>query len=52
MPGTGVFQLNGVPLEDNGQVPDVKVDITPDQFFKGEDPQLDAAVRALQKQIK
>jgi tricorn protease len=52
MPGTGVYQLDGTPLEDNGQQPDVKVPITPEQFFNGEDPQLDAAVFALEKQIK
>ncbi|HWD39418.1 MAG TPA: S41 family peptidase [Fimbriimonas sp.] len=52
MPGTGVFQLDGTPLEDHGQQPDVKVDITPEEFFAGKDPQLDAAVAALLKQVR
>lgn len=52
MPGTGVYQLDGTPLEDHGQEPDVKVDITPEQFFSGQDPQLDAAVDALLKKVK
>ena len=45
MPGTGVYQLDGTPLEDRGQEPDVKVDISPEQFFAGQDPQLDAGGR-------
>jgi tricorn protease len=52
MPGTGVFQLDGTPLEDNGQQPDVKVDMTPEQFFAGQDPQLDASVKLLLDQVK
>ena len=52
MPGTGVYQLDGTPLEDNGQQPDVKVDISPEQFFAGDDPQLDTAVDVLMKKVK
>lgn len=52
MPGTGVFRLDGSPLEDNGTEPDVKVDITPDQYFSGVDPQIDAAIGVLMKQVK
>ncbi|HSE44041.1 MAG TPA: S41 family peptidase, partial [Gemmatimonadales bacterium] len=52
MPGTGVYHLDGSPLEDNGVVPDVIVDITPEQYFAGQDPQLDKAVEVLMKQVK
>jgi len=47
MPGTGVYRLDGSPLEDNGTQPDVKVDITPEQYFSGQDPQIDAAIAVL-----
>lgn len=49
MPGTGSFTLKGENLEDNGRQPDVKVDITPEQYLRGEDPQLDAAIEVLLK---
>jgi tricorn protease len=52
MPGTGSFTLKGENLEDNGREPDIKVDITPEQFLRGEDPQLDAAIEALLKKAK
>ena len=52
MPGTGVFTLEGENLEDNGRQPDVRVDITPEQYLRGEDPQLDAAIDAVMKKIR
>lgn len=52
MPGTGSFTLEGENLEDNGRQPDVKVDITPEQYLRGEDPQLDAAVDVLMKKVR
>lgn len=52
MPGTGAFTLEGENLEDNGRQPDVKVDITPEQYLRGEDPQLDAAIDVLMKKVK
>ncbi len=52
MPSTGAFTLEGKNLEDNGQQPDIKVDITVDQYLRGEDPQLDAAIDALMKKVK
>ena len=52
MPGTGSFTLAGENLEDNGRQPDVKVDITPEQYLRGEDPQLDAAIDVLLKKAK
>ncbi|RYG25293.1 PDZ domain-containing protein [bacterium] len=52
MPGTGAFTLEGENLEDNGRQPDVKVDITPEQYLRGEDPQLDAAIDVLIRQVR
>ncbi len=52
MPGTGTWRLDGSPLENLGQVPDYAVNITPEQYFAGEDPQLEKAVEVLLKQIK
>lgn len=51
MPGSGVYRMDGTPLEDLGQEPDVKVDITPEEFFAGKDPQLDKAIEVLEKKI-
>jgi Tol biopolymer transport system component/C-terminal processing protease CtpA/Prc len=47
MPNAGVFRIDGTNLENNGEVPDHLVDITPEQFFAGEDPQLAKAVEVL-----
>ncbi len=52
MPGTGVYRLDGSPLEDMGQQPDYKVDITPEQYFSGADPQLDKAIEVLMGKVK
>jgi tricorn protease len=52
MPTSGVYRLDGSPLEDMGQEPDVDVEITPEQYFAGQDPQLDKAIEILMKQAK
>lgn len=49
MPGTGVWRIDGSSMEDNGVKPDFDVDITPEQFFMGLDPQLDKAIQVLLK---
>lgn len=51
LPGTGVFRLDGTPTENLGQEPDVKVDITPEEYFSGKDPQLDRAIEILMRSI-
>jgi tricorn protease len=51
MPGTGVYRLDGSPLENMGVIPDVNIDITPEQYFAGKDPQLDKAIEVLMKQV-
>lgn len=50
MPTAGVYRLDGTPLENNGQRPDIEVNLTPDEFFAGKDPQLDAAIREVLRQ--
>jgi len=50
MPGTGVYRLDGSPLEDMGQQMDYQVGFTPEEWFSGKDPQLDKAVDVLLKQ--
>ncbi|RYG44528.1 hypothetical protein EON79_14705 [bacterium] len=52
MPGTGTFRLDGSPLENMGQVPDFDVDITPEQYMAGIDPQLDKAIEVLMRDVK
>ncbi len=52
MPGTGVYRLDGSPQEDMGCQPDYKVDITPEQYFSGIDPQLDKAIEVLLGKVK
>lgn len=52
IPGTGAYRLDGTPLEDNGDIPDYDVQITPEQYFMGIDPQLDKAIEVLLEKIK
>lgn len=52
LPSTGAFRLDGSPLENMGQQPDYKVDITVDEYMAGADPQLDKAIEVLLKQVK
>jgi C-terminal processing protease CtpA/Prc len=49
MPGAGVWRVDGSSMEDNGVKPDFEVLITPEQFFSGQDPQLDKAIQLLSK---
>lgn len=51
MPGSGVYRIDGSPLENMGQQPDQKVDILPEEFFAGKDPQLDRAIETLLRQV-
>ncbi|AIE88139.1 TolB protein precursor [Fimbriimonas ginsengisoli Gsoil 348] len=52
LPGTGAYRLDGTPLEDNGVIPDYDVQITPEEYFAGKDPQLDKAIEVLMSQTK
>lgn len=52
MPSWGVYRLDGKPMENNGVVPDYKVDISPDEWFNKKDPQLDKAIEVLLGKIR
>lgn len=47
MPGSGVYRMDGTPIENNGQQVDYSVELPPEAFFAGQDPQLDKAVQVL-----
>jgi tricorn protease len=49
MPGSGVFRLDGSPMENMGEQPDVKVPLTREDWAADRDPQLEKAVELLQK---
>jgi len=51
LPQTGSYRVDGTPLENIGEKPDIEVDIDPDQYFRNEDPQLKRAVEELMKQL-
>jgi len=52
IPRTGVFTNQGVNMEKQGVVPDVPVEITPDDWRKGIDTQLLKAVEVVQADVK
>jgi len=52
MPAAGVWRLDGTPLENNGQKPDIEVQITTEEYFRGEDPQLAKAVEVLLGKVR
>jgi tricorn protease len=49
MPGTGVFRVDGTPMENLGVKPDFIVEISPEQYLSGNDPQLAKAIEVLRK---
>ena len=50
-PGSGVWTVTGENMENYGVPPDVFVDNTPTDFFKGRDAQLEKAVEVLKEQL-
>lgn len=52
MPNTGVYRMDGSNLENDGVVPDYVLDVSPEDFFAGRDPQLDKAVEVVLKGAK
>jgi Tol biopolymer transport system component/C-terminal processing protease CtpA/Prc len=52
MPGTGVYRLNGTPLENMGVVPDITLENDPVEFLAGIDRQLDKAIADLLSRVK
>lgn len=49
LPGSGVFRLDGTPLENNGQKVDFELDYPSEDYFAGRDPQLQKAIEVLLK---
>lgn len=47
MPGAGVYRLDGSPMENRGEKPDIKIWLHPDDYLAGRDPQLDKAIEIL-----
>jgi tricorn protease len=52
MPGSGVYRMDGSPLENMGQVPDHQVQQSATDYFAGRDPQLDKAIEVALKAAK
>lgn len=52
MPGSGVYRMDGTPLENMGQQPDFRVEISNDDYFAGRDPQLDKAIEVLMEKVR
>jgi tricorn protease len=50
-PGSGLWNVNGTNLENFGVPPDVYVDNTPEDFFRGRDAQLEKAVEILRTEL-
>jgi tricorn protease len=50
-PSMGLWSVGGANLENFGVPPDEYVDITPEDYFAGRDPQVERAVEVLQKQL-
>lgn len=51
LPSTGVYRVDGSPMEDMGVEPDIKVDIDPSEYYNGQDPQLKRATEEVLRQI-
>ncbi|HKQ37314.1 MAG TPA: S41 family peptidase [Verrucomicrobiae bacterium] len=47
MPQSGAYRIDGTPEENNGEQPDVRVPITPEDWLADRDPQLDKAIEML-----
>ncbi|MBU6399656.1 MAG: PD40 domain-containing protein [Verrucomicrobia bacterium] len=48
LPESGVYRLDGTPQENIGEKPDVQVDLSPEDWLAGRDPQLDKAIELLE----
>ncbi|MCH8274796.1 MAG: PD40 domain-containing protein [Armatimonadetes bacterium] len=49
MPMSAVYRLDGTPMEDVGQQPDIRVPWPNEEYMAGKDPQLDRAIQELMK---
>ena len=47
MPMTGAYRLDGTPMENRGEKPDIEVHLSPDDWLNDRDPQIDKAIEVL-----
>src|SRR5215210_1283722 len=47
MPMTGAYRLDGTPMENMGEQPDIEVALSPEDYLNDRDPQLDKAIEVL-----
>jgi len=47
MPMTGHYRLDGTPMENMGEKPDIEVLLSPDDYLNDRDPQIDKAIEVL-----
>jgi tricorn protease len=47
MPMTGAYRLDGTPMENMGEKPDIEVPLSPDDYLNDRDPQVDKAIEVL-----
>jgi len=47
MPMTGAYRLDGTPMENIGEQPDIEVPLSPDDYLSDRDPQIDKAIEVL-----
>jgi tricorn protease len=52
MPNSASFRLDGTPMENLGQAPDIAIDNTREDILAGRDPQLDKAIEVLLGKLK
>jgi Tol biopolymer transport system component/C-terminal processing protease CtpA/Prc len=49
MPMTGAYRIDGSPMENLGEQPDIEIALTPEDWLADRDPQLDRAIEVLTK---
>lgn len=49
MPMTGFYRLDGTTQENNGELPDLRVSMSPEDWLQDRDPQLEAALKEILK---
>lgn len=52
MPMSGVYRMDGTPMENMGQQPDIRIPWSNEDFMAGKDPQLERAIQEIMRGIK
>jgi tricorn protease len=52
MPMSGVYRMDGTPMENMGQQPDIRIPWLNEDFMAGKDPQLDRALQELMRGLR